>query len=118
MVRQISVILGNCSGTAALNAANADFIVMSKQGRLTLDTGASDSDIDSLKSVGLVDIFTENEKQAIESTRKLISYLPSNNLSLSPIADTSEAEADNSTTDPIALTVDAGSFMELKSGSS
>lgn len=118
VVPQISVILGNCSGTAALNAANADFIVMSKQGRLTLDTGASDSDIDSLKSDGLVDIFTENEKQAIESTRKLISYLPSNNLSLSPIADTSEAEADNSTTDPIALTVDAGSFMELKSGSS
>lgn len=117
VVPQISVILGNCSGCAALNASNADIIIMSKEGRLTLDTGASDSKQESLKSCGLVDISTENEQQAIESARKVISYLPSNNLSLAPM--TEAAEADNSdSADPISLTVDAGSFVQLKSGSS
>lgn len=117
VVPQISVILGNCSGCAALNAANADIIIMSKNGRLTLDTGASNSDLDSLKTGGLVDIFAENDKQAIENVRRVISYLPSNNLSVAPMAEAAQVN-DSASLDPIELTVDAGSFVQLKSDSS
>ncbi|MCQ4022612.1 MULTISPECIES: carboxyl transferase domain-containing protein [unclassified Ruminococcus] len=116
VVPQLSVILGNCFGAGALNAANADVIIMSKDAKFTVATNGTGGGSDEAYECGLVDAVAESEAEAIEKARELITYLPSNNLSMAPIADSADAEA-VSGDDPIALTVDAGTFFELKAGS-
>ena len=115
VVPQISVILGNCFGAGALNAANADIIIMSKDAKFTVTTNGQGGGSDKAFESGLADVLAENEAEAIEKARELITYLPSNNLSMAPIADSADAET-AAGTDPIALTVDAGTFFEIKGG--
>lgn len=113
VVPQISVVLGNCFGAGALNAANADFVIMSKDAKFTVATNGKGGDVDSVAECGLADIIAENENDAIGKAREIVTYLPSNNLCVAPIADSADAEA-VSGNDPIKLTVDAGSFFEVK----
>lgn len=115
VVPQVSVILGNCFGAGALNAANADVVIMSKKAKLTVATNGNGGEPDSAYECGLADIVVDNESEAVAKARELITYLPSNNLSMTPIADSVDAAAANGA-DPIALTVDNGSFFEVKSG--
>lgn len=116
VVPQISVVLGNCFGAGALNAANADIIIMTKNAKFTVATNGTDGDADSAYECGLVDVLADGEADAIAKTRELITYLPSNNLCMAPIADGVDAETATGT-DAIKLTVDAGTFFELKAGS-
>lgn len=112
VVPQISVVLGNCLGTGALNAVSADFVIMSEKAKLSLDVTGENADAKSAQSQGIVDIVAKDTNTAIEKVKELITLLPSNNLSVAPIMDADEAEGDGKC--PIKEVVDANTFVEVK----
>lgn len=96
VVPQISVILGTCLGTGALNAVSADFVIMSEKAKLSLDIATEESG--SAKEVaeqGVSHVTATDTKDAIEKAQQLVTLLPSNNLSVPPMT-----EADEPTTKP------------------
>ncbi len=80
VVPQISVILGDCIGTGALNAVSADFVIATKASRLSLDTTGKNSDIEYNSKNGIVNVVAEDEADAIDKTRQLLIYLPDSNI--------------------------------------
>lgn len=112
VVPQISVVLGNCLGTGALNAVSADFVIMSEKAKLSLDITGENSSADDVAEQGISHITVKDTESAIEKTKELIMLLPSNNLSVSPIMDADEP-AQNAKC-PITKIVDADSFVQLK----
>lgn len=86
VVPQVSVILGSCMGTGALNAVSADFVIMSKDATLSLDTMGKNSSADYNAENGIASIIAENSDDAIEKAKQLVCYLPSNNLNTAPEA--------------------------------
>ncbi len=118
VVPQISVILGPCAGGAVYSPAITDFIFMVDQSSYMFVTGP-----DVIKTV------TPSEKACIESVRKLMSYLPSNNLDSAPVTESRDAadrkcaeivgilpDSPNKPYDMrrlIADVVDQGEFMEV-----
>jgi len=103
VVPQMSIILGDCLGTAAFTPVLSDFVFMtSDKARLFMSSpltfkgleGKSTS-YDMLGSgknhsqkTGMVHCCYENEQICIEEARKLISLLPSNNMDISVSAST------------------------------
>ncbi|WP_312693662.1 acyl-CoA carboxylase subunit beta [Caproiciproducens sp.] len=87
VVPQISLILGPCIGTSAMIAASADIIVMSNKGELTIDTNGEHGSAGEAVELGLCHIAAGDEQEAIASVRKLITLIPSNNLSGVPVLD-------------------------------
>jgi len=85
VVPQVSVILGDCIGTTALLASNADFVIKTEEAKLALDANAKPCDCGA--------ILAKDEAEAIEKAKALITYLPSNNLALTPSALEVEANA-------------------------
>ncbi|MEE0931199.1 MAG: carboxyl transferase domain-containing protein [Acutalibacteraceae bacterium] len=112
VVPQISVVLGNCLGTGALNAVSADFVIMSKKAKLSLDVTGENSSADDVAKQGISHITVKDTESAIEKAKELIMLLPSNNLSVSPIMDADEPAQDAKC--PITKIVDADSFVQLK----
>lgn len=118
VVPQISVVLGPCLGTSAMIAASADFVVMSQQGQLAIETDGQSGSAEQAEKAGLSHITAVDENDAIAAVRDLIALLPSNNLSGAAITDF----ADNSvvTEDAgdvyavINTAVDGGSFTETQ----
>lgn len=86
VVPQIAVILGSCFGTQALIAAGADVVVMSEKAALSLDTAGAEASADKNAQKGIVHIVAADEDEALAQTKKLVSMLPSNNLSTACIA--------------------------------
>lgn len=80
VVPQISVVLGDCIGTGALNAVSADFVIASKDSRLSLNTMGENVDVDYNAENGVVNIVAEDEADAVEKAKELINYLPENNI--------------------------------------
>jgi acetyl-CoA carboxylase carboxyltransferase component len=89
VVPQVSVVLGDCLGTNALNAVTADFVIMSEKAQLSLDVTGKNSGVDFNYERGNVAIKAKDTAEAIEQARNLVTYLPSNNLDQAP-----DAEAD------------------------
>lgn len=87
VVPQVSVVLGSCLGTCALNAVSADFVIMSKGAKLSLDTLGTKCGSKENAESGVADIIAENSIDAIEKAKELVCYLPSNNLNTAPQAD-------------------------------
>lgn len=112
VVPQISVVLGNCLGTGALNAVSADFVIMSEKAKLSLDVTGENSSADDAAKLGISHITVKDTDSAIEKAKELITLLPSNNLSVSPVMDADEP-ADNAKC-PIAKIVDADTFVQFK----
>ena len=111
IVPQISVILGNCIGTSALTAANADFIIMSKDAKLTLDVLGKNADAKYNAQNGTVAIVADGKDDAIMQAKNLVTMLPSNNLSVAPAVVGVDASTSG---DCILSTVlDADSFIKL-----
>lgn len=115
VVPQISLVLGPCTGTSAMIAAGADFVVMSDKGELTIGTAGEGGSPAEAAKLGICHIAAKDEAQAIEKTRALVSMLPSNNISEAPMFDAAEpAEAQGGAPKDILVSVcDAGSFVEL-----
>ena len=78
VVPQVSVVLGKCVGTTALLASNADFVIKTEDAVLSLDA--------CMKSCGCAAVTEKDEAAAIEAAKALVTYLPANNLALSPSA--------------------------------
>lgn len=112
VVPQISVVLGNCLGTGALNAVSADFVIMSEKAKLSLDVTGENSSADCVAKQGISHITVKDTESAIEKVKELVMLLPSNNLCVSPVMDADEPAQDAKY--PIGKIVDAESFVELK----
>lgn len=112
VVPQISVVLGNCLGTGALNAVSADFVIMSKKAKLSLAVTGENADAKSAESQGIVDIVVKDTNEAIEKAKELVTLLPSNNLSVAPVMDADEPAGDGKC--PIKNIVDADTFVQFK----
>lgn len=112
VVPQISVVLGNCLGTGALNAVSADFVIMSKKAKLSLAVTGENADAKSAEGQGIVDIVVKDTNEAIEKAKELVTLLPSNNLSVAPVMDADEPAGDGKC--PIKNIVDADTFVQFK----
>jgi len=89
VVPQITAVYGNCGGGCAVLAELSDFVFMTKEGRLFVNTpdvvdGNYKAKCDTGSScfaakAGYADFVDEDEEASLNHIRELISYLPSNN---------------------------------------
>ncbi|MCF0210127.1 MAG: acyl-CoA carboxylase subunit beta [Bacteroidales bacterium] len=144
VVPQISAIFGPCAGGAVYSPALTDFILMSKENSYMFVTGPKvvktvtnedvtesnlgGAHIHSTKS-GVAHFVSETEEEGIAMIRKLISYIPSNNLEEAPLVNCTDPidrleDSLNSiipedpnkpydVKDVIAAIVDNGEFLEV-----
>ena len=80
VVPQVSVVLGDCLGTNALNAVSADFVIMSEDAQLSLDVTGKNADTKYNFEHGTAALVAKDSGDAIAQARNLATYLPSNNL--------------------------------------
>jgi len=147
VVPQISLILGPCAGGAAYSPAVTDMIIMVDKQSFMFLTGpqviktvtGEETDFESLGGAqvhltqsGIATFMTRDEEAALALTRKILSYLPSNNIDNPPLGDANddperreERLNDMVPVDPstpysmhevIEVVVDRGSFLELQAG--
>lgn len=88
---QIAVVAGSCLGTSALIANLADIVVAVKDADFYV---SAPSDITASQSYeeGTVDILCDDFDKAVEAVKDIVSLLPSNNLSATPIFDFSASQ--------------------------
>ncbi|MBP1629762.1 MAG: pccB [Bacteroidetes bacterium] len=101
VVPQISAIFGPCAGGAVYSPALTDFIMMSKENSYMFVTGpkvvktVTGEDVTDEKlggamihasKSGVTHFVVESENEGLMMIRKLMSYLPSNNLEEAPLA--------------------------------
>jgi len=130
VVPQIAVIAGPCLGIAALSATMSDFTIM-------ID-GSSELSISSSKKLakeeekyvdskmyssptkcsenGSVQIVAANDVEAFKTVKKILSYIPSNNMENAPIGKKSpNLNGLNSNLDEMAKVEDVSSYEVMKS---
>lgn len=139
VVPQIAVILGSCTGAAAISASMCDFTIISEaKGELYINSpekvaakeeryiekDAFVSAVANSKN-GTALLTAEDDKEALEFVKILLNYLPSNNIELAPLGNTVELSSVESRLDElskeenydiyeiISLISDAESFIEL-----
>jgi len=143
VVPQISLICGPCAGGAAYSPALTDFIIQAKYANMFI-TGPSvikqvtgevvtaedlGGPAAQMGQSGVVHFVAENDEHAIEICRKLLSFLPSNNMEDPPRMESSrEVEADDELNrvvpaegklsydmrEVILRVVDDGDFLEVQ----
>jgi methylmalonyl-CoA decarboxylase subunit alpha len=145
VIPQISAIFGPCAGGAVYSPALTDFIIMSEKNSYMFVTGPkvtktvtgediSENDlggptVHSTKS-GVVHFVSEDEEQGLMFIRKLLSYIPQNNLEEAPVYESKDPidRLENTLNDIIpdnpnkpydikdiiALVVDEGEFFEVQ----
>ena len=101
VVPQISLIFGPCAGGAVYSPALTDFIMMTEQNSYMFITGpkvvksvtGEDVSVDELgganmhsRKSGVAHFKSASEQECLELTRKLISFIPQNNLEDVPVA--------------------------------
>ena len=137
VVPQISVIAGTCAGAASIIAASADIIIMSEKAEffLTPPSMAEDKNgpkigtAESNSKSGTIHLTEKDDISAVLEARLLISKLPLNNLSPSPISEFAESAdaagalaaapekifgGDYDINEIINNVVDSGSVIELQ----
>ncbi|MGN1098609.1 MAG: carboxyl transferase domain-containing protein, partial [Clostridia bacterium] len=98
VVPNISLVLGNCAGGAALAASMSDFVIINeKTGRLFVNgptviesTTGKKAPVDGKGSYGVsgnAHFMGANDAACIETAKLLLSYLPSNNLADAVVLD-------------------------------
>jgi acetyl-CoA carboxylase carboxyltransferase component len=115
VVPQFSLVLGPCVGTEAMIAAGADVVVMSAKGELTVSTSGEDGSPATAEKQGVCHVAAENEEEAIDTVRRLVSLLPSNNLAASPLEEelTPVGGSNAGLCGSVISVCDGGSFLEL-----
>jgi acetyl-CoA carboxylase carboxyltransferase component len=144
VIPQISAIFGPCAGGAVYSPALTDFIIMSEDTSYMFVTGpkvakavtGEDVTVDQLggpnmhaSKSGVCHFVSENEEEGILLIRKLLSYLPQNNLEEPPATECTDPIDRNEdhlndiipddpnkpydVNDVIELLVDRGEFMEV-----
>ncbi len=105
VIPQISAIFGPCAGGAVYSPALTDFIIMSEQSSYMFVTGPKvvktvtgedisiedlgGANVHSTKS-GISHFMVESEEEGLLLIRKMMSYIPSNNLEEPPIIETKD----------------------------
>jgi len=97
VVPQISIICGPCAGGAVYSPALTDFIIQTNQARMFITgpkvikqvTGEVVSDEElggphAQMSSGVVHLIAQNDEEAAQLCRRLLSFMPSNNLEDAP----------------------------------
>jgi acetyl-CoA carboxylase carboxyltransferase component len=145
VVPQISAILGPCAGGAVYSPALTDFTIMTKGISYMFLTGPTvvktvtgedvtqeqlgGASVHSTKS-GVTHFATETGEEALELIRKLLSYIPQNNLEETPLAECTDpidrledslneivpdsAKRSYNMYDVIGSIVDNGEFLEVQ----
>ncbi|HEY3707435.1 MAG TPA: acyl-CoA carboxylase subunit beta [Terracidiphilus sp.] len=99
-VPQIAVICGPCAGGAAYSPALTDFVIQTRAARMFITgpqvirqvTGEEVSaeelggPVSQMNNAGVVDLIAENDEEALQLCRRLLAFLPSNNLEDPPRA--------------------------------
>ncbi|WP_343256313.1 carboxyl transferase domain-containing protein [Ligaoa zhengdingensis] len=127
VVPQVSVVAGVCAGCAAMLAAGADFVVMSKKAELFLTPAKGEGTADNAAKAGVAHIVEKDADAAIAKARHLVSMMPQNNLSSLPIFDFAASGLEASLTaacesgdikaaDLVKAVFDADSAVELLGG--
>jgi acetyl-CoA carboxylase carboxyltransferase component len=95
VVPQIAVIMGPCAGGAVYSPALMDFIVMVKESGFMFITGprvvkaTTGEDTDEMRlggaephstKSGVADVVASDDREALEMVKRILSYLPQNNL--------------------------------------
>ncbi|MBN2275721.1 MAG: acyl-CoA carboxylase subunit beta [Bacteroidales bacterium] len=146
VIPQISAVFGPCAGGAVYSPALTDFIVMSENTSYMFVTGPKvtktvtgeristedlgGAEVHATRS-GVAHLVAENEEEGLLMIRKLLSYLPQNNVEEPPVGEitdpidrTEDALNDIVPEDPnkpydildvIHLLADGGEFMEIQS---
>jgi acetyl-CoA carboxylase carboxyltransferase component len=105
VIPQISAIFGPCAGGAVYSPALTDFIIMSEKSSYMFVTGPKvvktvtgedisvedlgGANVHSTKS-GISHFMVETEEEGLMLIRKMMSYIPSNNLEEPPISETND----------------------------
>ena len=104
VVPQISIVCGPCAGGAAYSPALTDFIIQTKQARMFI-TGPSvirtvtgeevtaeelGGPAAQMNNSGVVHFIAEDDLDAIAICKRLLSFLPSNNLEDTPLLEAEE----------------------------
>jgi propionyl-CoA carboxylase beta chain len=105
VIPQISAIMGPCAGGAVYSPALTDFIIMVDKTSHMFITGpeviktvlAQEVSFEELggakvhnQTSGVAHFMAGNEEEGLDIIRKLLSYLPSNNMEDPPVADTGD----------------------------
>ncbi|MDR2853934.1 MAG: acyl-CoA carboxylase subunit beta [Prevotellaceae bacterium] len=105
VVPQISVIFGPCAGGSVYSPALTDFIMMTEQNSYMFITGpkvvksvtGEDVTVDQLgganmhsRKSGVAHFKAANEEEGLGTIRKLISFIPQNNLEETPIIESND----------------------------
>jgi methylmalonyl-CoA carboxyltransferase 12S subunit len=144
-VPQISLICGPCAGGAAYSPALTDFVIQTQQARMFI-TGpqvikqVTGEDVSSeelggphsqMNNAGVVHLIAQDDNHAIQLCRRLLGFMPSNNLEDPPRAPFNsklKSDSDLSTIVPveakvaydvrgvIARVVDNRDFLEIQPG--
>jgi methylmalonyl-CoA carboxyltransferase large subunit len=144
-VPQISLICGPCAGGAAYSPALTDFIIQTRQAQMFI-TGpqvikrVTGEDVSAetlggpdahMMFSGVIHFIAENDQHAVAICRKLLSFLPSNNLEDPPLAQGDESVEANplleeivpveqkkgyDVREVIAEVVDFRDFLEVQAG--
>jgi acetyl-CoA carboxylase carboxyltransferase component len=107
VVPQISVVLGPCAGGAVYSPAITDFVLMTKGTSYMFVTGPNvvktvtheeitheelgGAEVHAMKS-GVAHLVGNNEAETLMMTRKLMSYIPSNNIDDAPEMECTDPE--------------------------
>lgn len=141
VVPQIAVIAGPCTGAASVSAAMSDFtIIVKKNGELYInspekiiskelryiDINEYATDFNISKN-GTAQFTAGNEQEALSTVRKILTYLPSNNLETPPLGISEELSSVENRLNEISkeenydiyevinLIFDKDSFLEVNS---
>ncbi len=118
VVPQISVIAGTCASSSAMLATSADFVIMAKDAELFITPNSKDavsSYAENSAKCGTAQLVCEDDKDAVENARAIITKLPMNNLATIPVFEF-EAPAYNTADDAVSLVeaiADVDSVIEL-----
>lgn len=120
VIPQIAVVHGACSGTMAAVASLFDFTVVTKDATLYV-TGEGSAE--AAYEAGIAALMCENEQEAFDRVRTLLTYLPDDNCSAADRAATGDdpnravALSDKETAQAALCAVcDGGAFLELFGG--
>jgi len=144
-VPQISLICGPCAGGAAYSPALTDFIIMTRKAQMFITgpqvikqvtgeqiTAAALGGADAhMTHSGVIHFIAEDDQEAIDLCRRLLGFLPSNNLEEPPRIpsdENSDPDPELTTIVPVELkrsydvrdviqrVVDRGDFLEVQAG--
>ena len=95
VIPQISLIMGPCTGAAAISAQFSDFVFMVRDGSYACVSrppdGFTQEEVGAaarhFKKTGCCDVLAENDEDCIQKARELLNLLPSNNSHAPPPID-------------------------------